>query len=340
MRSLLKNFPVRKQSFRHHCQLNPIKEHLNLGLLGGCTPPYKKCQLMNWNLPRHSYEELREIVIDVLLNSSQNGVNQFAGLLEHVARALAKRHRAPALPTGMAYPGADSQLHANDANLILEIVWDLFRQGIITLGFNTSNPGWPWLRLSRFGMQTLQNQSPYRFHDTSGFLRILQSEVPDIAPETIVYVEEAVAAFYADCLLSTCVMLGVAAENEFLRLLEVASANPIHGSKFQPILKVPFIRTQIVKCQDALKPVVGSLSKATTEDLDTNLNSIQSVIRIARNEAGHPSGGQAPTREQVYVFLQLFIPFAKQLMRLRNELGQVGTLGIAAVKTVLIIHLP
>jgi hypothetical protein len=96
---------------------------------------------MNWNLPRHSYEELREIVIDVLLSASKNGVNQFAGLLEHVARTLAKRHRALALPTGIAYPGADSQLHTSDENLILEIVWDLFRQGIITLGLNASNRG-------------------------------------------------------------------------------------------------------------------------------------------------------------------------------------------------------
>jgi hypothetical protein len=276
---------------------------------------------MNWNLPQHSYEELREVVVEVLLNSSRNGVNQFAELLEQVARKISRRDQAPPLATGMAFPGANTQLHTNDANLILEIVWDLFRQGIITLGLNTSNPGWPWLRLSRFGTQTLESQSPYRFHDTSGFLRILQSEVPDIGAETVVYAEEAVATFYAECLLSTCVMLGVAAENEFLRLLQVASANPIHRSKFLPILKIPFIRTKISKFQEALRPLTGSLSKATTEDLDTNLNSIQSVLRIARNEAGHPSGARPPTREQAYVFLQLFVPFAKQLMRLRNELG-------------------
>jgi hypothetical protein len=86
-------------------------------------------------------------------------------------------------------------------------------------------------------------------------------------------------------------MLGVAAESEFLRLLEFVASNPIHASKFQPMLKLPFIRTKVAKFQEALKSIVGSLSKATTEDLDTNLNSIQSVIRIARNEAGHPTGG-------------------------------------------------
>jgi hypothetical protein len=40
----------------------------------------------------------------------------------------------------------------------------------------------------------------------------------------------------------------------------------------------------------------------------------------ARNDAGHPNTAR-PQREQVYVFLQLFIPFARQLMRLRYELA-------------------
>ncbi len=122
---------------------------------------------MNWNAPQHSYEEIREAVIDVMLASSSNGVNQFQGLLEHTARTFAKKHNAPRLQTGFAHPGADSQLHPQDSELVLEVVWDLFRQGIITLGLNTANPGWPWLRLSRFGKQALKGQSSLRFHDTS-----------------------------------------------------------------------------------------------------------------------------------------------------------------------------
>ncbi len=56
-----------------------------------------------------------------------------------------------------------------------------------------------------------------------------------------------------------------------------------------------------------------------TEDLDTNFLAIQAVLRIARNEAGHPTGA-TPQRESVYVYLQLFVPFARQLMRLRRAL--------------------
>src|ERR1700726_977584 len=37
-------------------------------------------------------------------------------------------------------------------------------------------------------------------------------------------------AFYAGCLLAACVMLGVAAECEFLRLIDTAIANATHGN--------------------------------------------------------------------------------------------------------------
>src|ERR1700733_12516181 len=70
-----------------------------------------------------------------------------------------------------------------------------------------------------------------------------------------------------------------------------------------------------------LEPLLPGLKpRSAFEDADTNLNFIQSVLRIARNEAGHPTGAAAPQREQVYIFLQLFIPLARQLMMLRQAL--------------------
>src|ERR1700730_11782738 len=59
------------------------------------------------------------------------------------------------------------------------------------------------------------------------------------------------------------------------------------------------------------------LPKDAREDLEINLDSIQSVLRIARNDAGHPNAA-APNREQVYVLLKLFVPFAKHEMKLRG----------------------
>ena len=64
-------------------------------------------------------------------------------------------------------------------------------------------------------------------------------------------------------------------------------------------------------CTDSLLP--------TSSD-HSGLGAVQSILRIARNEAGHPTSATV-NREQVYVYLQIFIPFARQLMRLRRALA-------------------
>ena len=275
---------------------------------------------MKLNQPQHSYEEVRDIVIYIMQNAHSNGVNNFDKLLDMVAHSLYKQDGAMQGRRSFSH-GSFAQLHPSDSQLVLEIVWDLFRQGIVTLGLDASNLGWPWLRLSRFGEIALQHSS-CRFHDTAGFLKSLHSEVTDISPESVVYLEEAVAAFYSDCLLSTCVMLGAATEIEFLRLLDVAKNNDTYGRYFSRIGDGLFIRTKISRFQEAIKPLLNFLPKSATNDLELNLNTGQSIISAARNDSGQPSGANPPSREHVYIYLQFFTPFAKQAMLLRRAFNE------------------
>jgi hypothetical protein len=275
----------------------------------------------NWNLPQHSYEEVREAIMDILLNRVDvGGVPDSFDLL--VAKVGTAFHRRSPQAGHAANPNAPPQLHTNDAELVREVVWDLFRQGLITLGKDSSwNTGWPHFRLSRFGAKILQTQSPYRFHDTTSYLSIVKREVPDISDDAVTYLDEAVAAFYADCLLASSVMLGVAAEAEFLRLVDVATTSATHGAKFAAVLKEQVVRPKITKFHAALKPLIPTFQpKKDFEELDTNFTLIQSVLRISRNEAGHPTATRIE-REQVYVNLQMFVPFARQAMRLRLVLS-------------------
>ena len=270
-------------------------------------------------MSQHTYEEIRDVVMDILLKRVTVRLtydpNQWAHLKAGVAEVFASRESKPG-----QQPYPSPSLRGLDAELLRDVFWDLFRQGFITLGMNDDNPQWPWFRLSHFGEKTLAVQSPYRFHDTNSFLSLVKKEVPDISADAVVYLGEAVAAFYTDCLLASCVMLGVAAEVEFLRLAEIAAANPTHASKFAAVTKLNAIRQKIVKFHECLKPLIPALPYAATEDLEANFLATQSVLRIARNDAGHPTGA-TPQREQVFVYLQLFIPFARQLMRLRQALA-------------------
>jgi hypothetical protein len=263
---------------------------------------------------QHTYEELREVVIDILLKRETVAFppTQWAHLSGGVAEVLRRR-------AGQPVDRRSPPLRGPDAELVRDIFWDLFRQGFITLGLDDMNSGWPFFRLSHFGEKALSSLSPYRFHDTSPFLAVVKKEIPDISSEALAYLDEAVAAFYAGCLLASCVMLGVAAEAEFLRLVDVAIAGR-HAARFVSVQNASFIRQKITKFRTELAPLLPSLPKDAREDLEINLDSIQSVLRIARNDAGHPNAA-APNREQVYVLLQLFVPFAKQAMKLRGALA-------------------
>jgi hypothetical protein len=151
---------------------------------------------------------------------------------------------------------------------------------------------------------------------------MISEAVPDLLPAAKMYLEESVASFYSGCFLAATVMLGVAAEAEFLRMIEVAKKNASIGTSFDQAAKEKFIRPKIEAFRKGLAPHLKTLPGAVTHDLDINLIAIQSIIRIARNEAGHPSGLPPPSREQVYINLQLFVPYAVQIKRLRDEFSR------------------
>jgi hypothetical protein len=212
-----------------------------------------------WNLPQHSYEEIREIVVDIVIGEEKltYQADQFLNLVNGVAEVFGRRQPVPGR---QGYVPRDSRLHPNDAELVRDVFWDLFRQGFITLGLNDSNPNWPFFRMSHFGKQALQNHKPFRFHDTASFIAIAMREVPDISPEAAAYLDEAVSAFYAGCLFASCVMLGVAAEAEFLRLVEVAVSSPRYGQDFAGVSREHFVRAKITKFWSALKPQLPKLT--------------------------------------------------------------------------------
>jgi hypothetical protein len=110
------------------------------------------------------------------------------------------------------------RLSADDAELVRDVFWDLFRQGFITLGLDDSNPHWPFFRLSHFGKTRLAAGRPYQFTDTSAYIAVVRSHAPALDLVTQMYLEEAVSSFYAGCHLASAVMLGVAAEKMFMDL--------------------------------------------------------------------------------------------------------------------------
>ena len=268
----------------------------------------------------HDADELRDVVLDVILDAGETGANSFDRLLEKTALELGKRDALAGRKKPLS--AGPPRLKPAESEQALEIAWDLARRGVVTFGREASSPAWPGLRRSRFG-EHAPRRDAHRFSDSREFLRMFRPETADMSPDAAVYLREALAAFYMDCLLSACVTLSIAAEYEFLRLLRAAKNSATHAGCFSRIGDDLHIGAKISQFKEAIRPILDLLPKPATDELDHNLDTVQSVIRFVRNESGKPSGALPPSRDQVYLHLLLFVPFAKQAMRLRRELNEL-----------------
>lgn len=259
----------------------------------------------------HSYEELRDVAFDVL--AGRERVTYEANQYEHLKISIAEilEYRAG---KQRVY---EANLSRHDSELFLELFWDLFRQGIITLGYNDSNREFPFFRVTSFGKKLLEGQNPYFFHDVSSYEKVILTNIPQIDNITLIYLKEAMQAFMSGCLLSCSVMLGVATEHSFLKLLDIVEANTTHGPLFKNAFSQRTILQKLNKFKNILDQNLSILPLDVKEDLDTNFSGIVSMIRTFRNESGHPSG-RIISREQCYVLLQLFIPCSKKIYQLMD----------------------
>ncbi len=270
-----------------------------------------------WRLPTlegfvdHTYEEIRQCVLDVLAGreSGSYDPSQYLNLQVTVAEVFLRRENPGRKPVG------ESKLSRYDRELFLEVFWDLFRQGIITLGLNDSNPNFPFFRVSANGKKILEGQEPYFFHDLSTYEKVIKENISNVDEITLIYLKESMQAFLSGCLLSSAVMLGVATEHSFLKLLDIIERNPDYVEMFKNAFTQRTILQKFNKFRNILDQIFGILPADVKEDLDTNLSGILSMIRNFRNESGHPSG-KIIGREQCYILLHLFIPCCRKIYEL------------------------
>lgn len=261
----------------------------------------------------HTYEELRAATLDIL--AGREKVSREPSQYEQLSIGLGELFARREGRTPQSNLGAAEALDAQDKESLLELFWDLFRQGIITLGLDNENREFPFFRLTQYAKQAAAGGNTYFFHDVISYERAIRREVPEIDETTITYLKEAMQAFRSGCLLSATVMLGVAAEHTFMLLLERIYANPNHQATFAKVFNERTLLQKFNKFRNLLEPSIKNLPAEVREDLDIHLSGILSVLRTFRNEAGHPTG-RTQEREQTFVLLQLVIPYLKKQYQL------------------------
>lgn len=263
----------------------------------------------------YSYEEIRQVVFDIS-SGRENGahvsaIDQFISLENAVAKTFVVRDGAS--PSDMAVHNA--RLSDSSSEDFREVFWDLILQQIIVPSINRDNPNLPFFKVTSRGKKYLDQDEAYFFHDVASYESRIRESIPDIDDLTLLYLKEAMQAFRSGCLLSSVVMLGVASENEFLMLINTLEASSKWERIFKKVFKQRFILGKINSFQTALESMPDPLPSRLTEDLETTLGGVHSIIRNHRNDSGHPTG-IIMKREQCFVLLQVFIPYAKKLHEL------------------------
>jgi hypothetical protein len=254
-------------------------------------------------------EEARGYLIQAL---REPGWNQVTMLFASVGSI---RERAQGRGPNLGF-GRVEFLDKRDRALLLEVVWSFIVQGILVPGLDDGNQGWPFLRLTEYGRQCVQNERILP-HDPDGYLREFHRTIPSADAVITEYLTESLQCYIHGLHRASAIMLGGASEQAVLLLIES------HGRSIEDLKKRERFESEVRRAPTVFrkyelfdKRVSGLLDhmpKALTENLDSLLRGVFDLIRGSRNDAGHPAGGVSVDRDSVFSHLRLFIPYCHRI---------------------------
>ncbi len=203
---------------------------------------------------------------------------------------------------------------------IQEIYWALISQGLAYIDMWQPAPENWSLRLTPAGLAAVQDEE-YNPNDPSGFLARLIEDVPGIGDLVRKYATEALHAYNSQLYLASSVMQGVASEAAFLELGRSFGAW-LDGKERENFLSTFNSRKQNYLAKfSAFRKRIGShkgqLPPELSDGLDLWLNSVLDLLRIYRNEVGHPTG-RVVDRDDCFVNLRMLARYLRKMYLLRD----------------------
>lgn len=252
-------------------------------------------------------EEIRAWVLDALRKDSAKRTSSMeAPQLSHLESAV----KGQLLETGEIPSGPQS--HYTDIpecykTDVREIVWELAYQGIIVPGASSRNASLPFFQVTEWGKKCLEG-GEYLPFEVGRYLQRLQQRVQGVDKSILLYLKEALVSFRAGAYLSSAVMTGVASERTLLLLRDAVHTALSAATKptFEARTKGKTAKQTFDEVWKRLDPVhdamAGDLGR---EDVKAELVGNFHIIRVTRNETGHPTGRQI-SREEAFNLLLLF----------------------------------
>jgi len=197
---------------------------------------------------------------------------------------------------------------------------DLFRAGVLAWGYNIDNAEPPFLHLTEQGRRALEHVSGDPLNKDGYLARIRSLQTRN--PIAWSYIAEAVETYAAGCFKATAVMLGAAAEAQVLELRdEMVARLSTKGTAIPGGLqdwRVKTVRDSVTKELEARK---GALPQRTREVFQGFWIPVTDTLRIARNDAGHPSSIEPVEQADVHAGLLLFPRLVELVSDLKTWVG-------------------
>jgi hypothetical protein len=265
------------------------------------------------------YEELRPFALEALRVLIKNRDLTLEVIIDETDSTARSRGFYKDVTPYFRYYGSGSQKYmpSDDREKVRQIVWEFILQGILAIGRDEANPNFPFVSITEHGKKVLESGETLPY-DPDGYLRKLKTDIPNLDPIIEMYVAESLQAYLKGLMFSSAVTLGVASEQAFLLLLDTftnAIADPSTKSSFEKLQDMFQIKPKFDQLKNKLMGIKETLPKKLKEDLESQFDGIFNLIRVTRNDAGHPTGRKIE-RDVAFVNLRLFIIYCKKTYEL------------------------
>jgi hypothetical protein len=204
---------------------------------------------------------------------------------------------------------------------IMATFWALVGQGLAYIDFSQSAVENWTLHLTRSGIAAASDEEGNP-DNVEQYLSRLKSSIPTVSKIVIEYARESVISYNNRCYLASAVMLGVSSEAAFQEMAmsfcnwlqdgkeKEKLSEILTNSKQNYISKFGEFRKRVEK----YKP---DLPQDISDGMSLSFDSILDLLRIFRNEAGHPTGKKY-TRDDAFINLQMFLRYLQKMYALKE----------------------
>lgn len=270
------------------------------------------------------YEELRPLTLEAIKQLSETGSLQLIDILDKTdSVARSRGFYVNVHPWSYGGQITKHYMPIEDREKVRQIVWEFILQGILAIGLNELNPNFPFVSITEYGKEVLESGQTLPY-DPDGYLKKLKTEIPNLDPLIEMYLSESLQAYLKGLMFSSAVTLGVASEKAFLMLLEAfanALTNTPRRKRFQSLQNSMRTKKKFDQLKKEIMTIRRTLPPELSDNLESQFDGIFNLIRVTRNDAGHPTGRQIERGVQ-YTHLQLFILYCKRIYGLIDYLNK------------------